>query len=62
MPLPSRVEIWLKGEFNKPCMMYRFTDSNDFCGDTWHESLDAAFRQADFEYGLSPSDFKEHKI
>jgi len=62
LPLPNRVEIELKGDPSKPCMMFRYTDSNDFCGDTWHESLDAAFGQAEFEYGILPKDFSEHQV
>jgi hypothetical protein len=39
-------------------MMYRYTHDGQFCGDTWHETLAAAFEQAEFEYGLTPGDFQ----
>jgi hypothetical protein len=35
----------------------RATQNRGDVGDTWHESLDAAFMQAEHEYGLSASDF-----
>lgn len=59
LPLPSRVEIHLEGGREDPCTMLRYTDADEFCGDTWHECLEDAFSQAEFEYGLSESDFEE---
>jgi len=56
MPLPDRVEIEPEPG-SEHCMMYRYTRAGEFCGDTWHEDLDAAFMQAEHEYGLSASDF-----
>jgi hypothetical protein len=32
-------------------MLFRYTAAGDFAGDTWHESLDKAKGQAQFEYG-----------
>ncbi len=58
MSLPNFVEIELDGGDEEPCMMSRYTDAGEFCGDTWHETLKHAFRQAEFEYGLQESDFK----
>jgi hypothetical protein len=58
LPLPDRVEIVLDGGSNEPCMLYRYTDTGQSCGDTWHETLEHAFSQAEFEYGLSPHDFR----
>jgi hypothetical protein len=56
MSLPDRVEIEPEpGSDNY--FMYRYTKSGEFCGDTWHEDLEAAFDQANFEYGLSAADF-----
>ncbi|MDQ2703051.1 MAG: hypothetical protein M3Y70_09655 [Pseudomonadota bacterium] len=56
MSLPDIVEI--EPEPGKECcMMYRYTKAGEFCGDTWHEDLEAAFAQAEREYGLSASDF-----
>ena len=31
-------------------MLFRYTSSGEFAGDTWHESLDQAKDQAEFEY------------
>jgi hypothetical protein len=58
MPLPDRIEIHSDGSETQPCMMYRYTNDGQFCGDTWHETLEAAFQQAEFEYGLTHSDFE----
>jgi hypothetical protein len=38
-------------------MIYRYTDGDDFCGDTWHQNLEDAFAAAKEEYGLSEKDF-----
>ena len=57
MPSPTRVEIELEGTPADPCMMFRFNDAGDFCGDTWHDDLQHAFAQAAFEYGLAPEEF-----
>ncbi len=57
LPLPDHVEIEIEGGPDQPCMMYRYTDAGEFCGDTWHENLRKAFAQAEYEYGLSERDF-----
>lgn len=56
MALPDRVEIEPEPDGGH-CMMYRYGLTGEFCGDTWHEDLDAAFLQAEYEYGLGASDF-----
>jgi hypothetical protein len=58
MASPTRLEIELEGTAADPCMMFRWNDAGDFCGDTWHEDLQHAFAQAAFEYGLSPEEFR----
>lgn len=58
MPLPDRVEIVMDGSDDDSCVMYRYTDDDEFCGDTWHETLQHAFEQAAFEYGLRAEEFK----
>ena len=58
MPQADRIEIELEGSEIDPCMMYRFTKDDEFCGDTWHENFAAALSQAAFEYGLKREDFK----
>lgn len=52
MPPPGRVEIELESGPEQPCMMYRYSDADEFCGDTWHENLRNAFKQAEYEYGF----------
>lgn len=59
LPRPDRVEIRVEGERTEPCMMYRWSKAGDYCGDTWHQTLDDAFQQANYEYGLTESDFLE---
>jgi hypothetical protein len=59
LPLPNRVEIELESGRDSPCMMYRYTNADEFCGDTWHENLEAAFAVAKLEYGLIEADFTE---
>jgi len=59
LPLPSRVVIELDGGREEPCMMYRYTDDEEFCGDTWHQTLEDVLLQAEYEYGLSETDFTE---
>lgn len=56
MSLPDRVEIETS-QSGSDCFLYRYTRSGECCGDTWHENLQAAFEQAQFEYGLAPEQF-----
>jgi hypothetical protein len=54
------------------CMMYRYRANGEFCGDTWHQSVEDAKLQAQFEYGnalgkwfpvpASESDVREYAI
>lgn len=32
-------------------MLYRYCGDGEFCGDTWHASLEDAQHQAEYEYG-----------
>ena len=56
MPLPDRVEI-IPEPADGSFMLFRYTKDGEDCGDTWHETLQDAFDQAAFEYGLAQSDF-----
>ncbi len=49
MPLPDYVEIEAS---DNEAMLYRYQDDGTFCGDTWHETLQAAKAQAAYEYGI----------
>ncbi len=56
MPQPDRVEIVPEGA-GSSYMMFRYTRGGDDCGDTWHETLQDAFDQAEYEYGLREGNF-----
>jgi len=58
LPLPNRLHIEQDGDPRQPCMLYRYTESGAFCGDSWHENLGAAFAQAEYEYGLLAGDWQ----
>jgi hypothetical protein len=49
MPLPDYVEI---DAGPQDAMLYRYRDDGTFCGDSWHENLQAAKAQAYYEYGI----------
>lgn len=34
-------------------MLYRYRCDGEFCGDTWHTSLEEAHEQAEYEYGTA---------
>jgi len=55
LPSPDLIEIEQASDGS--CTFFRFTDSGEFCGDTWHETLAEAFGQAEYEYGLTEKDF-----
>jgi len=46
LPRPDRVEIEMEGDENSPCMMFRYTNSNEFCGDTWHKNISRCTRSS----------------
>ena len=48
MPVADVVYLELQ---DPSAMLFRFTVSGEFCGDTWHESLQDAYEQATFEFG-----------
>jgi len=56
LPLPDRVVIEPEPDSDSYFML-RYTRSGVFCGDTWHEDLEAALEQANYEYGLTAADF-----
>jgi hypothetical protein len=57
LPPPDRIEIEMDGGRHDPCMIFRYPETGEVCGDTWHKNLAAAFAQANFEYGLTEQDF-----
>ena len=57
LPLPSILIIEWDG---KRAFLYRFLDEETACGDTWHQTLEDAFSQVDFEYpGMAEGDWEE---
>lgn len=52
MPLPDYVEIHVS---DHDAMLFRYRDDGTFCGDTWHEDLESARAQAEYEYGIAES-------
>lgn len=55
LPNAARAEI---EEGNEGYFLLRFTESSEFAGDTWHQTLDEAKRQAHFEYAIQDDDWK----
>ena len=41
------------------CLMYRYGEGGVFSGDTWHETLENAKKQAAFEYDIDEDDWIE---
>ncbi|TAH50148.1 MAG: hypothetical protein EYC68_14960 [Chloroflexota bacterium] len=39
--------------------LFRFGEDGSFAGDTWHDSMDDAKRQAEYEYGDSLGEWKQ---
>jgi hypothetical protein len=54
MPLPDYVEIEVS---ERDAMLYRYQNDGTFCGDTWHEDLQSAKNQAEYEYGISEEEW-----
>lgn len=48
MPFPD--VLFLEGD-ETSYMLYRYTEDGRFGGDTWHQTLEEATHQAEFEYG-----------
>jgi hypothetical protein len=48
MPIP---EVLILESDGSSTMLYRYTLTGEYCGDTWHQSVDEALEQAKYEYG-----------
>ncbi len=55
--LPSADRLVIVQSSEEGFLLYRFTQDGDFAGDTWHLSLDDVYHQAQFEYGIQPTDW-----
>lgn len=49
--LMPRAQVLIITDEASGIMLYRFTASGEFAGDTWHQNLDDAKHQAVYEYG-----------
>jgi hypothetical protein len=56
LPLPDRVE--LEVDDDGCAMLYRYQNNGTFCGDTWHECIQDAHKQAFYEYEIQEHDWK----
>ncbi|HYL98315.1 MAG TPA: hypothetical protein VEZ90_05120 [Blastocatellia bacterium] len=54
--LPAATIVLLE-ETGEGCFLYRYSASGLFAGDTWDLTEDDAKEQADFEFGIKPSDW-----
>lgn len=57
--LPSPDVVVLEQESEGNCFLYRLTKAGLPGGDTWHQSIDDAKHQADFEYGEALGEWRE---
>ena len=48
-------------EMNGSCYLYRYSKTGDEVGDTWHETVDEAKGQAEFEYDIRDADWFEER-
>jgi len=51
-------DVVLLEESKDGAMLYHSTRDAEFGGDTWHENIDAAKHQADFEFGESLGEWR----
>ena len=54
LPVAVRVEIVAADD---GIFLLRFDKDGEFCGDTWHQSIEEAKEQACFEFNISASDW-----
>lgn len=54
LPVAFRVEIVTTGD---GIYLIRYDKDGEFCGDTWHQSINEAKEQACFEFNISANDW-----
>jgi hypothetical protein len=59
VPDPKTVEIV---EQDGAIYLLRFDDSNECTADTWHETVNAAKAQANFEFGIEEGDWRDLEL
>jgi|GEM_PF-1142829 len=55
--LPGPDVLVIEYESEDSCMLYRYQWGGTFGGDTWHETLQKAFQQAEYEFGTEIADW-----
>ena len=58
-PDMPRADVVLIEDDGDSAMCYRYAGNGGFGGDTWHESLEDALSQLEFEYGAAVGDWRE---
>ena len=56
LPIPAWVEI---SEENEAFFLSYFDADGTFLTDTWHETLEKAKKQANFEFGITADEWRE---
>ena len=51
------LEVWIEQTKDG---FFLFYGSAEACNDSWHQSLDEAFRQAEYQFGIRPDEWFEH--
>jgi hypothetical protein len=59
LPLPDPETVELVVEEDGTIFLLRFDDEGQCISDTWHETVEAAKAQANFEFGIEEGDWKE---
>lgn len=56
--LPLADFVVLEGD-DSGFYLYRYSARDEFAGDTWHQTLEEAHEQVEFEFGITESDWFE---
>lgn len=56
--LPNALTVVIEAN-DEGILLLRFDKCGEFCGDTWHQSIDEAMEQAHFKFGISTSDWSK---
>lgn len=59
LPLPGPKTVELVVEEDGTIFLLRLDDEGQCISDTWHETVEAAKAQANFEFGIEAGDWKE---
>jgi len=59
LPLPAPKTVELVVEEDGAIFLLRFDNEGQCVADTWHDTVEAAKAQANFEFGIEEGDWKE---